>query len=85
MHLTLSSSDSLIIAFLSGMLNCLRALNRLNHPELHRKEVPSLMKFIVIFVILPNKQVKQFCKVLLALTKLAIKKALKRIASWLSD
>ncbi|WP_263854243.1 hypothetical protein [Ligilactobacillus murinus] len=43
------------------------------------------MKFIVIFVILPNKQVKQFCKVLLALTKLAIKKALKRIASWLSD
>ena len=43
------------------------------------------MKFVVIFVILPNKQVKRLCKALLLLVKLAIKKALKRIAYWLSD
>lgn len=43
------------------------------------------MKFIVIFVILPNKQVKQLCKALLSVLKLAIKKVIKLIVAWLSD
>ncbi|MEY8736508.1 hypothetical protein AB9M75_04500 [Lactobacillus sp. AN1001] len=41
------------------------------------------MKFVVIFVILPNKQVKQFCKALLALLKLVIKKVISLLVSWL--
>ena len=47
------------------------------------------MKFVIILIIVPNKHVKRFAKlVVLAVIrtgKIAIKKAIERLVSWLND
>ena len=53
-----------------------------------RKEESSV-KFVIILIIVPNKHVKRFAK-LVALAvirtgKIAIKKAIERLVSWLND
>ena len=53
-----------------------------------RKEKSSV-KFVIILIIVPNKHVKRFAK-LVALAvirtgKIAIKKAIERLVSWLND
>lgn len=47
------------------------------------------MKFIIICIFVPNKHVTQLFKYIaktaLKLTKVAIKKAIKRLLNWLED
>ena len=53
-----------------------------------RKEKSSV-KFVIILIIVPNKHVKRFAKlVVLAVIrtgKIAIKKAIEHLVSWLND